>query len=74
VEKNKFTNNIKENIIMDNFDLVSSLHALPESDPIEVNGIQFGGDGGGNNTCQAQCTVLTVNIVQTTCLILSTCC
>lgn len=63
---------------MDNFDLVSSLHALPESDPIEVNGIQFGGDGGGggggNNTCQAQCTVLTVNIVQTTCLILSTCC
>jgi hypothetical protein len=26
------------------FDLVASLQALPETDPIEVEGIQFGGD------------------------------
>ncbi|HKR49237.1 MAG TPA: VenA family class IV lanthipeptide [Pseudonocardiaceae bacterium] len=29
-----------------NFDLVASLQALPETDPIEIEGIQFGG------TCQ----------------------
>jgi hypothetical protein len=61
---------------MDNFDLVSSLHALPESDPIEVNGIQFGGGGGGGglNTCGTQCVLLTVNVLQTICAVAATCC
>ena len=27
----------------ENLDLVASLQALPESDPIEIDGIQFGG-------------------------------
>ncbi|HKR49236.1 MAG TPA: VenA family class IV lanthipeptide [Pseudonocardiaceae bacterium] len=31
-----------------NFDLVASLQALPETDPIEIEGIQFG----GGTTCQ----------------------
>ena len=31
---------------LDSFDLVASLQALPETDPIEIEGIQFGG------TCQ----------------------
>lgn len=48
---------------MNNFDLVSSLQALPETDPIEVDGVQFGptcvnvqtnGTGG--------CLVLTVGV------------
>jgi len=52
---------------MENFDLVSSLQALPETDPIEVDGIQFGG------SCSAGCLVLTVNILQTVCVILASC-
>lgn len=28
---------------LESFDLVASLQALPETDPIEVEGIQFGG-------------------------------
>lgn len=52
---------------MDSFDLVSSLQALPETDPIEVDGIQFGG------TCGSACVVLTVNVLQTVCVILATC-
>ncbi len=31
---------------LESFDLVASLQALPETDPIEIEGIQFGG------TCQ----------------------
>lgn len=60
----------------DNFDLVASLQALPETDPIEIDGIQLGGKGGGgggNNTCQQQCVLASVNIVQTVCLIAATC-
>lgn len=56
---------------MDSFDLVSSLQALPETDPIEVDGIQFG--GGGVKTCQSACAVLTVNVIQTVCAIAATC-
>ena len=57
-----------------NLDLVASLQALPESDPIEVDGIQFGGHGGGGgDTCQSACLVLTVNVLQTVCAIFATC-
>lgn len=52
---------------MGNFDLVSSLQALPETNPIEVDGIQFGG------TCQSKCVALTVNVIQTVCAIAATC-
>jgi hypothetical protein len=53
---------------MNNFDLISSLQALPETNPIEIDGIQFGGD-----TCQTACIALTVNIGQTVCAIVATC-
>jgi hypothetical protein len=49
-------------------DLVAALCALPESEPIEVDGIQFGG-----KTCQAKCTGLTVNVVQTVCVLAASC-
>lgn len=53
---------------MNNFDLVSSLHALPETDPVEVDGIQF------NPTCGSQCQdVATVNVIQTVCAVVATC-
>jgi len=55
---------------MENFDLVSSLQALPETDPIEIDGIQFG------LTCQqgAACFAGTVNVnVQTVCVIGTVC-
>jgi hypothetical protein len=52
---------------MNNFDLVSSLQALPETNPIEIDGIQFGG------TCGSQCVALTVNVIQTVCAIVATC-
>ena len=54
---------------LDSFDLVTSLQALPETDPIEVEGIQFG----GKRTCQAACVLATVNVAQTICLIFATC-
>lgn len=54
---------------MGNFDLVSSLQALPETAPIEVDGIQFGG-----GTCGQQCVLLSVNVIQTVCAIAATCC
>ena len=53
---------------MDKFDLVSSLHALPETSPIEADGIQFDG-----NTCQSKCVLLTANVIQTVCAIVATC-
>ncbi|MGQ0775971.1 MAG: VenA family class IV lanthipeptide [Pseudonocardiales bacterium] len=54
---------------MDSFDLVSSLQALPETDPIEVDGIQFGGE-----TCVQKCVGLgTINVVGTGCLIGTVC-
>jgi hypothetical protein len=62
---------------MNKFDLVSALHALPETDSVEIEGIQFGGDCGG--TCQSAClavlgVVTTVNIVQTVCIVGFTVC
>ncbi|MGI9002538.1 MAG: VenA family class IV lanthipeptide [Pseudonocardia sp.] len=57
---------------LENFDLVASLQALPETDPVEIDGIQFGG-GGGGGTCQSQCVALTVNVIQTVCAVVATC-
>ncbi|NJC72502.1 hypothetical protein HC031_22680 [Planosporangium thailandense] len=52
---------------LDSFDLVASLQALPETDPIEIDGIRF--DGGGNETCAAICIgLLTVNLLNTVCI------
>jgi hypothetical protein len=50
---------------MDNFDLVSSLHALPETDPIEVDGIQFGGNCG---SCNVGCLLLSLQLLNTVCV------
>lgn len=36
---------------LEDFDLVTSLQALPETEPIEIDGIQLGGGGGGGGTC-----------------------
>jgi len=61
---------------LDSFDLVASLAALPETDPIEIEGIQFtggGGGGGGASTCQSACVLLTVNVLQTICVIAASC-
>lgn len=62
---------------LDSFDLVASLQALPETDPIEIDGIQFcedsGGDGGGGGTCQQACDNLSVNVINTVCAINATC-
>ena len=54
---------------METFDLVATLQALPETDPIEVDGI----DLGRARTCQAQCTAVTANIIQTVCAVVATC-
>jgi hypothetical protein len=56
---------------IEDFELVASLQALPETDPIEIDGIQFGDCC--NNTCQSQCDNLTVNVIQTVCAVFSTC-
>ncbi|MGI9002537.1 MAG: VenA family class IV lanthipeptide [Pseudonocardia sp.] len=53
---------------LENFDMVASLQALPETDPVEIEGVQFGGD-----TCQSQCVAATVNVIQTVCAIVATC-
>jgi hypothetical protein len=50
------------------FDLVNSLHVLPETTPVEVDGIQF------NSTCSQQCVSLSVNVIQTVCAVSATCC
>lgn len=52
---------------MDNFDLVSSLQELPETDPIEIDGIQFGA------TCASSCFAATVNVAQTICVVGTVC-
>ena len=52
---------------MNSFDLVNSLQGLPETNPIEVDGIEF------NPTCQSQCVALTVNVIQTVCAVVATC-
>ena len=52
---------------LDTFDLVASLQALPETDPIEIDGIQFG------DTCQAQCQVAVSVNVPTVCAVVATC-
>lgn len=38
---------------LESFDLVASLQALPETDPVEINGIQL---GGSQRTCNKRCT------------------
>jgi hypothetical protein len=64
---------------LDNFDLVASLQALPETDPIEIDGVQFGDDdcgitGGGNRTCYQACCLLSVKLVETVCILAVTSC
>ncbi len=65
---------------LDTFDLVASLQALPETDPIEIDGIQFGllddcgNTGGGNRTCYQACCLLSVKIVETVCILAVTKC
>ena len=53
----------------DSTDLVAILRALPETDPIEIDGIQFG----RGKTCQSKCHGLTVNVVQTVCAVAASC-
>ena len=55
---------------METFDLVATLQALPETDPIEVDGIDLARRA---RTCQAQCTAVTANIIQTVCAVVATC-
>ena len=55
---------------LDRFDLVATLQALPETDPIEVEGIDLGRRA---KTCQAACVAATVNVAQTVCAIVATC-
>ena len=50
-------------------DLVTSLQALPETDPVEVEGVQFA----PNRTCQSRCIALTVNVIQTVCAVVASC-
>ena len=54
---------------LESMDLVVSLQELPETDPVEVDGIQFG----GATTCQSACLALTVNVAYTVCAIVATC-
>ena len=53
----------------ENMDLVATLQALPETEPVEIEGIQFA----KNRTCQAQCIGITANVVQTVCAIVASC-
>jgi hypothetical protein len=57
----------KEMTSMHSFDLVSALQALPETDPIEVDGIQFGptctnGQGSGSGGCVALTVGVNLNV------------
>ncbi len=47
---------------LEGYDLVASLQALPETDPIEVDGIQL-----GNQTCQCSGTIVQTACVGVTC-------
>ena len=49
----------------ESFDLVASLQALPETDPIEIDGIQFG--GGGTCACIGLLTALNTVCVGVSC-------
>ncbi len=49
---------------LDTFDLVASLQAMPETDPVEIDGIQFG----KVQTCQQICLALSVNVIQSVCV------
>jgi hypothetical protein len=44
---------------MNHFDLVSSLQALPETDPIEFDGIQFGPTCQNNQGAGGSCGLVT---------------
>jgi hypothetical protein len=55
---------------LESLDTMAALQALPESDPVETDGMQF---NPVNDTCQSACTILTVNIIQTVCAVLATC-
>ena len=50
-------------------DLVASLQALPETDPVEIEGVQFG----HARTCQSACIGVTVNVLQTVCAVVASC-
>ncbi len=50
---------------LDSFDLMASLHALPETDPVEIDGIQF---GGSQRTCNKQCHNFSLQFLDTQCL------
>jgi hypothetical protein len=54
---------------LESMDLVASLQALPETDPVEIDGIQFG----SARTCQAKCVAVTANVIQTVCAIVASC-
>jgi hypothetical protein len=49
---------------LENFDLVASLQALPETDPVEIEGIQF---GGGTCNCVGLLTLLNTVCVGVSC-------
>jgi hypothetical protein len=48
---------------LESYDLVASLQALPETDPIEIDGIQFG----GTCACVGLLTVLNTVCVGVSC-------
>lgn len=48
---------------MGNFDLVSSLQALPETDPVEGGGMQFS----IHPTCQMACVITSCTPMYTVC-------
>ncbi len=50
---------------LDSFDLMASLHALPETDPVEIDGIQF---GGSQRTCNKVCRNFSLQFLDTQCL------
>lgn len=49
---------------LESFDLVASLQALPETDPVEIEGIQF---DGGTCSCVGLLTVLNSVCVGVSC-------
>jgi hypothetical protein len=50
---------------LENFDLVASLQTLPETDPVEIEGIQFG--GGGTCNCVGLLTLLNTVCIGISC-------